>query len=70
VLLSEEELAFYEALGVNDSTVQAIGDETLRTVARELVETLRRTVSIDWTVKERAQARMRTIVKRLLRKHG
>jgi type I restriction enzyme R subunit len=68
--LSEEELAFYDALGVNDSVVQAMGDETLRTIARELVETVRRSVTIDWAVKESARARMRTIVKRLLRKHG
>jgi type I restriction enzyme, R subunit len=68
--LSEEELAFYDALGVNDSAVQALGDETLRTIARELVETVRRNVTIDWAAKESARARMRTIVKRLLRKHG
>jgi type I restriction enzyme R subunit len=68
--LTEDELAFYDALEVNDSAVKVLGDETLRTIARELVEAVRRNVSIDWTVKEGAKAKLRTIVKRLLRKHG
>jgi type I restriction enzyme R subunit len=68
--LTEDELAFYDALEVNDSAVKVLGDETLRTIARELVDAVRRNVSIDWTVKESARAKLRTIVKRLLRKHG
>ena len=68
--LSEDELAFYDALEVNDSAVKVLGDETLRTIARELVEAVRRNVSIDWTEKESVKAKLRTIVKRLLRKHG
>jgi len=68
--LSEDELAFYDALEVNDSAVKVLGDETLRAIARELVESVRRNVSIDWAVKESARAKLRTIVKRLLRKHG
>ena len=68
--LSEDEMAFYDALAVNDSAVAVLGDETLRVIARELVETIRRNVTVDWTVRESAQARMRTIVKRLLRKHN
>jgi type I restriction enzyme R subunit len=68
--LNEDELAFYDALEVNDSAVKVLGDETLRTIARELVETIRKNVTIDWTVKESVRARMRTLVKRLLRKYG
>ncbi len=68
--LSDEELAFYDALEVNDSAVQVLGDETLRTIARELVEMVRRNVSIDWTVKESVRAKLRTLVKRVLRKYG
>lgn len=68
--LNTDELAFYEALEVNDSAVQVLGDEKLRPIARELVETVRRNVTIDWTVKEGVRARLRTAVKRILRKHG
>ncbi|MBN1889153.1 MAG: type I restriction endonuclease subunit R, partial [Thermoflexales bacterium] len=68
--LTEEELAFYDALEVNDSAVQVLGDQTLQTIARELVEMVRRNVSIDWTVKESVQAKLRTLVKRVLRKYG
>ena len=50
--LSDDELAFYDALGVNDSAVQVLGDETLRDIARELVETVRSKVTIDWTLRE------------------
>lgn len=68
--LSEEELAFYDALEVNDSAVKILGDETLRQIALELVDTVRRNATIDWTVKEGVRARMRTMVKRILRAHG
>ena len=68
--LTEDELAFYDALEVNDSAVKVLGDETLRAIARELVEAVRRNVTIDWTVKDSAKAKLRTIVRRLLRKHG
>ena len=68
--LSEDELAFYEALGVNDSAVQVLGDETLRGIARELVETVRSNVTIDWTLRENVRANLRRLVKRILRKHG
>jgi type I restriction enzyme, R subunit len=68
--LSEEELAFYDALEVNDSAVKVLGDETLRTIAHELVETVRNNVSIDWTVKESVRAKLRSLVKRILRKYG
>lgn len=68
--LTEDELAFYDALGVNDSAVQVLGDETLRKIAAELVETVRKNVTIDWTLRENVRAKIRTYVKRILRKHG
>ena len=68
--LSDEELAFYEALEVNDSAVRVLGDENLRIIARELVEAVRRNVTIDWAVKETARAKLRVMVRRILRKHG
>ena len=68
--LSEEELAFYDALETNDSAVRVLGDETLRDIARELVETVRGNVTIDWTLRENIRANLRRLVKRILRKHG
>ena len=68
--LSEDELAFYDALETNDSAVQVLGDETLRTIARELVDTVRRNVTIDWTLRENVRAQLRVLVRRILRKHG
>ncbi len=68
--LSDDELAFYDALETNDSAVEVLGDETLKTIARELVETVRKNVTIDWTVRESVRAKMRVMVKRVLRKHG
>ena len=55
---TEEELAFYDALETNDSAVKVLGDETLRTIARELVDTVRRNTSIDWTLKEAVKAKL------------
>ncbi len=68
--LSDEELAFYDALETNDSAVKVLGDEILRTIARELVETVRKNVKIDWTVREDVRAQLRVLVKRILRKYG
>ena len=68
--LSEDELAFYDALETNDSAVQVLGDETLRTIARQLVETVRGNVTIDWTLRENVRAHLRVLVRRILRKHG
>ncbi len=68
--LSDDELAFYDALETNDSAVQVLGDETLRRIARELVEAVRRNVTIDWTLRENVRAHLRVLVKRILRKHG
>ena len=68
--LSEEELAFYDALETNDSAVQVLGDETLRMIAQELVGTVRSNVTIDWTLRENVRAHLRVLVRRILRKHG
>ena len=68
--LTDDELAFYDTLEVNDSAVKVLGGETLRTIARELVKTVRNNVTIDWTLKESVQAKLRVMVKRILRKYG
>jgi len=68
--LSDDELAFYDALEANDSAVQVLGDDTLRTIARELVAAVRRNVTIDWTIRENVRAQLRVLVKRILRKYG
>ncbi|HPI18369.1 MAG TPA: DUF3387 domain-containing protein, partial [Mesotoga sp.] len=68
--LTDDELAFYDALGINDSAVKILGDETLRAIARELTDTIRNSVTIDWKVRENVRARIRVMVKHILRKHG
>jgi type I restriction enzyme R subunit len=68
--LSEDELAFYDALETNDSAVKVLGEPTLRDIARELVASVRANVTIDWTVRENVRAQLRVLVKRILRKHG
>ena len=68
--LSEDELTFYDALETNDSAVRVLGDETLRAIARELVETVCDNVTIDWTLRENVRANLRRLVRRILRKHG
>lgn len=68
--LSEDEVAFYDALEVNDSAVKVLGDETLRKIAQELVKAVRANLKIDWAVRENVRAEMRVIIKRILRKYG
>jgi type I restriction enzyme R subunit len=68
--LSEDEMAFYDALEANDSAVKILGDETLRVIARELVDVVRRNVTIDWTMRENVRAHLRVLVKRVLRKYN
>jgi len=68
--LSEDEVAFYDALETNDSAVKVLGDDTLRMIARELVTIVRANVTIDWTVRENVRAHLRVLVKRILRKYG
>ena len=67
--LTEEEMAFYDALETNDSAVKVLG-QTLRAIAQELVQAVRNNITIDWTVRENVRARLRVIIKRILRKHG
>lgn len=68
--LREDELAFYDALGTNDSAVKVMGDEVLSEIARDLVKTVRNNVSIDWTIRETSRARLRVLVRRTLRRYG
>ena len=68
--LTDDEIAFYDALETNDSAVQVLGDDTLRTIAQELVRIVRNNVAIDWTIRENVRAKLRVLVKRVLRKYG
>ena len=68
--LTEDELAFYDALGVSESAVAVLGDAELLAIARELTEQVRANVTIDWTVRENVRAQLRVLVKRILRRHG
>ena len=68
--LTEDELAFYDALETNDSAVKILGDETLRSIAQELVETIRNNITVDWTLRESVRANMRIKVRQVLNKHG
>ena len=68
--LTEDELAFYDALEVNDSAVKVLGEPTLVGIARELVATVKKSVTIDWAVRDNVRAQLRVIVKRILRKYG
>jgi type I restriction enzyme R subunit len=68
--LSPEEIAFYDALAENESAVQAMGDERLRVIAHDLLEELRKNATVDWHQKESARARMRILVKRILKRYG
>jgi len=68
--LSEDEVAFYDALEVNDSAVKVLGDKTLRMIAQELVKGIRGNIKIDWTVRENVRAEMRVMIKRILRRYG
>ena len=67
--LTDDEVAFYDALETNDSAVKVLGDDTLRVIARELVKTVRANVTIDWTLRENVRAQLRVLVKRILRKY-
>jgi type I restriction enzyme R subunit len=68
--LTEDEVAFYDALAANESAVVAMGDAKLRVIAAELITQVRKSVSIDWTLREGARARIRVMVKRILNKYG
>ena len=68
--LTEEELAFYDALVINDSAVEILGDQKLKEIAQELVQLVRKNVTIDWTIRLDVQANLRVLVKKTLRKHN
>ena len=68
--LSVDELAFYNALEVNDSAVQVLGDDQLRMIAREIAEKVKNNATIDWTIRESARAKLMVLVKRTLNKYG
>jgi len=68
--LNDDEIAFYDALAVNDNAVQVMGIDELKVIAVELVVSVRKSVTIDWTVRESARAKIRVMVRRILKKHG
>ena len=67
--LNADELAFYDALADNEESVRELGDETLKKIAHELAESLRNNVSVDWAVRESVRAKLRLLVRRILRKY-
>ena len=68
--LSDDEVAFYDALAANESAVKAMGDDKLKVIAAELITQVRKSVTIDWNLRETARARIRVLVKRILNKWG
>jgi type I restriction enzyme R subunit len=66
----EKRIAFYDALEVNESTMQVLGDEALHTNIQELVRAVRNNVTMHWTLRENVRVRMRVMVKRILRRYG
>ena len=68
--LNDDEIAFYDALAMNESAVQVMGVDELKVIAVELVTAVRKSVTIDWTVRESARAKIRVMVRRILKKHG
>lgn len=68
--LSDEEIAFYDSLAEKNSAVQMMGDDKFKPIAHELLMSLRENVSVDWAHRESARARMRMLVKRILRNYG
>lgn len=68
--MTDDEIAFYDALAANESAVIAMGDEKLRVIAAELITQVKKSVTIDWTLRESARARIKVMVKRILNRHG
>ena len=68
--LHDDEIAFYDALAVSESAVKAMGNAELKVIAAELVTAVRKSVTIDWAVRDGARARIKVLVKRILKKHG
>jgi type I restriction enzyme R subunit len=68
--LTDDEVAFYDALAHHEDARQVLGDQNLYLIAREVAKSIRANVSIDWAIKESVRAKLRTAVKRVLRKYG
>ena len=68
--LTDDEVAFYDSLATNESAIEAMGDDKLKVIAAELITSVRRNVTIDWTLRESARSKIRVIVKRILNKYG
>lgn len=68
--LTDDEIAFYDALAANESALQAMGDAKLRVIAAELISQVKKSVTIDWNLRESARARIKVMVKRILNKYG
>lgn len=68
--LSQDEIAFYDALAENESAITVLGNDSLKVIAHELLQSLKSNVTVDWSHRESARARMRVLVKRILRKYG
>lgn len=68
--LSTDELAFYDALGSNDAAVMIMGDDILKQIARDLTNTIKNNLGVDWAIRETVRAKMRLTVKKLLKKYG
>ncbi|MCL5028886.1 MAG: DUF3387 domain-containing protein, partial [Bacteroidetes bacterium] len=68
--LTKEEVAFYDALETNDSAVKVLGDDTLKVIAKEIADKVRKNATIDWTIRESARAKLMVLVKRTLSKYG
>jgi type I restriction enzyme, R subunit len=68
--LNDDEVAFYDALAANNSALEVMGKDELKVIATELVTRVRKSVTIDWTLRESARAKIKVLVKRILRKHG
>ncbi len=67
--LSEDEMAFYDALSDNETALKEMSEPTLRAIALELTQNLRNSVTVDWAVRENVRAKIRLLIKRILRKH-
>ncbi len=68
--LTQDEVAFYNALEINDSAIKVLGDETLRDIAKEIADKVKRNATIDWTIRESARAKLMVLVRRTLSKYG
>jgi len=69
-MVALDELAFYDAPETNDSAVKVLGEPTLKTIARELLGTVGKNITIDWTIRENVRSQLRVVVERILRKYG